>query len=183
MTNAAGRRPGRRWVVALRVVLASAVLWSSSGLSTVSDASGVGQDDADSQGTAARSGQVDIVETVGCVEQRGGPEGAWWLTRSPEPVVSEAGVFNRDQVDEARATALGVKAFELVGIAEFLDSDGLLRSGTRAAFTTPDQVNATGDLRPGHKVLVKGLLIETDETARINLLAVVGLRDDCEAAQ
>ena len=64
-------------------------------------------------------------------------------------------------------------------MADFLTPEGLLRSGDRALFTTPEQVNATGELRDGRTVLVKGLLIETDAAPRLNLVAVVGLGDKC----
>lgn len=121
---------------------------------------------------------VEIVHTVGCVERRAG-EAEWWLTRAAEPTVSEAGVFDEDEVDEARAQALGTRAFHLVGVADFLGAEALLRSFDRSSFTTPDQVNATNELRAGRTVLVKGLLIEADDAARINLLAVVGLADAC----
>ena len=121
---------------------------------------------------------VEIVHTVGCVERRLG-EAEWWLARAAEPTVSEAGVFNDDEVDEARAQALGTDVFQLVGVADFLGAEALLRSFDRSSFTAPDQVNATGELREGRTVLVKGLLIETDDAARINLLAVVGLADTC----
>ena len=121
---------------------------------------------------------VEIVHTVGCVERRLG-EAEWWLARAAEPTVSEAGVFNDDEVDEARAQALGTDAFQLVGVADFLGVEALLRSFDRSSFTAPDQVNATGELREGRTVLVKGLLIEADDAARINLLAVVGLADTC----
>ena len=84
-----------------------------------------------------------------------------------------------DQIAEIGETALGTRQFQLVGVADFLTAEGLLRSGDRALFTTPDQVNATGELRDGRTVLVKGLLIETDGDPRINLVAVVGLEDKC----
>ncbi len=121
---------------------------------------------------------VRIVHTVGCVERRPGAA-EWWLTHAAEPTVVDAGVFNRDEVDEARAQAAGARAFHLVGVADFLGAEALLRSFDRSSFTTPDQVNATGELREDRRVLVKGLLIEAEETSRINLLAVVGLADTC----
>lgn len=129
---------------------------------------------------AARSGPVDIVQAVGCVEERRESSGTtWWLVNSTAPMVSEAGVFNTDHVEEARDASPGSGEFELVGVADFLDVEGLLRSASREQFTTEEQANATGELRGGHTVLVKGLLIPDDEKARINLLAVVGLRDEC----
>lgn len=121
---------------------------------------------------------VEIVHTVGCVERRAG-EAEWWLARAAEPTVTEAGVFDEDEVNEARAQALGTHEFHLVGVADFLGAEALLRSFDRSSFTTPDQVNATGELRAGRTVLIKGLLIESDDAARINLLSVVGLADTC----
>ena len=132
------------------------------------------------QRVAATSGApaVEIVHTVGCVERRAG-EAEWWLARAAEPTVTEAGVFDEDEVNEARAQALGTHEFHLVGVADFLGAEALLRSFDRSSFTTPDQVNATGELRAGRTVLIKGLLIESDDAARINLLSVVGLADTC----
>ncbi len=123
--------------------------------------------------------QVEFVQTVGCVERRAGDASTWWLTRAAEPTVTRAGVFNEVQVGEARETALGDGEFRLIGFADFLTPEGLLNFGDRALFTDPDQINASGELRPGRTVLVKGLLIETDGESRINLTSVVGLADAC----
>tara|TARA_B100000949_G_scaffold208474_1_gene200318 strand:- start:239 stop:511 length:273 start_codon:yes stop_codon:yes gene_type:complete len=90
-------------------------------------------------------------------------------------------VFNRTEIEEIADTVEpGAREFQLVGVADFLDVEGLLASGDRALFTTPEQANATGELRAGRTVLVKGLLIEADESSRINLMAVVGLSETCE---
>ena len=123
--------------------------------------------------------QVQIVQTVGCVEQRGDDAGSWWLTRAAEPTVAKPGVFDETQVEEAKDTALGAREFQLIGAAEFVDAKSQLEWGDRAQFTTADEVNATDDLRKGRTVLVKGLLIDPDGDARINLLAVVGLAETC----
>ncbi len=123
--------------------------------------------------------QVQIVQTVGCVEQRGDDAGGWWLTRAAEPTVVKPGVFDETQVEEANDTAPGSREFQLIGVAEFLDAKSQLEWGDRAEFTTADQVNATNELREGRTVLVKGLLIDPDGDARINLLSVVGLADTC----
>ena len=124
--------------------------------------------------------QVQFVQTVGCVERRTRVESTWWLTRAAEPTVARAGVFNEVQVGEARETAFGDGEFRLIGFADFLTPEGLLNFGDRALFTDPDQINASGELRPGRTVLVKGLLIETDGESRINLTSVVGLADACD---
>ena len=131
------------------------------------------------ESAARRKPQVEMVHTVGCVERRNDTDAPWWLIRAAEPTVTRPGVFNRDQITEIADTALGTGQFQLVGVADFLTAEGLLRSGNRALFTTPEQVNATGELRDGRTVLVKGLLIETDADPRINLVAVVGMEDKC----
>ena len=124
--------------------------------------------------------QVEFVQTVGCVERRTRDDTTWWLTRAAEPTVTRQGVFNEVQVGEARETALGDGEFRLIGFADFLTPEGLLNFGDRALFTDPDQINASGELRPGRTVLVKGLLIDTDGESRINLTSVVGLADACD---
>jgi len=128
-----------------------------------------------------REPQVKLVQTVGCVERHGDREPTWWLSGAAEPTEARAGVFNRTEIDEiAGAVKSGARVFQLVGVADFLDVDGLLVSGDRQLFTTAEQANATGELRTGRTVLVKGLLIETDGDSRINLIAVVGLSETCE---
>jgi hypothetical protein len=122
---------------------------------------------------------VDVVQTLGCVDQRAGTPETWWLRQAAEPRVVQPGVFAVAQVDSARGAALGSQAFQLIGVADFLDVDGLLKSGHRSEFTTPQNANATGALRPGRKVLVKGMLITTSDPKRINLLNVVALTDSC----
>ncbi|MCH8992326.1 MAG: hypothetical protein IIA44_11340 [Acidobacteria bacterium] len=124
--------------------------------------------------------KVQIVQTVGCVEQRGDDAGGWWLTRAAEPTVVKPGVFDETQIEEAQNTATGSREFQLIGAAEFLDAKSQLEWGDRAQFTTAEQVNATNELRKGRTVLVKGLLIDPDGDARINLLSVVGLADTCQ---
>ena len=131
------------------------------------------------ESAARRQVQVEMVHTIGCVERRNDPDLPWWLTRAAEPTVTRPGVFNSDQVAEISAGALGTGQFQLVGVADFLTAEGLLGTADRALFTAPDQVNATGELRDGRTVLVKGLLIERDGAPRINLVAVVGLEDKC----
>ena len=129
---------------------------------------------------------IELVATVGCVAQRaGGVE--WWLVNAAEPDTARSGVFDVLEVEAARDRALGDHEFRLIGVPEFLGTEALLRSADRSLFTTPEQVNATGELRAGRTVLVKGLLIEADSeaesAARINLLAVVGLADACGEAR
>tara|TARA_B100001123_G_scaffold390896_1_gene468841 strand:+ start:1116 stop:1547 length:432 start_codon:yes stop_codon:yes gene_type:complete len=132
------------------------------------------------EGQQSSGPKVNIVQTVGCVERRSGDAAEWWLVQAPEPAVIQAGVFNRSEIEAARNTALGSGTFQLIGVADFLDAAGLLASADRRLFTSPEQVNATGELQEGRKVLVKGALIETDAESRINLLGVIGVADTCE---
>ena len=135
---------------------------------------------AQGQPAGARTGpKVDIVQTVGCAERRSGEGAEWWITQAVDPTVTRGGVFNELQVEEARNASLGSRTFQLVGYADFLDAEGLLQTADRARFTTPEQANATGELREGRTVLVKGALIETDTDPRINLLSVVAVSETC----
>jgi len=135
--------------------------------------------DAQNSAPTKTKAKVDIVQTVGCVSRRDGGS-AWWLTRASAPTVTREGVFNRAEIDDVKKTSVaGTREFHLIGVADFLDAEGLLHSGDRAQFTKTDQVNATGELREGHTVLVKGLLIDSGTESRINLTAVVGIADTC----
>lgn len=133
----------------------------------------------DRRTTPQENPAVDIVQTSGCVERRSGSPDTWWLARATDTRVTQAGVFSMAQIEAAKAQPAGAKTFQLVGVADFLDTEGLLKSGRREEFTTAQTANATGDLRPGRKVLVKGLLVTAGEASRINLLNVVGLADAC----
>ena len=122
---------------------------------------------------------VDIVQSVGCVERHDGNPETWWLAKAADPRVAQPGVFSTGQIDTARGASLGANTFQLIGVADFLDTEGLLKSGRRREFTTPQNANATGEIRPGRKVLVKGMFITSAEPKRINLLNVIGLADSC----
>lgn len=122
--------------------------------------------------------QVDIVQTVGCIERRGAGGEQWWLIHAAPPTVTREGVFTTRDVEAAKEVRRGTRDFRLVGEADYLDREQLLRSQNRAEFTRPEQANAAGALREGRTVLVKGLLIKGDEE-RINLLAVTPLADAC----
>jgi hypothetical protein len=132
------------------------------------------------RGATGEKPKVDIVQSVGCAERRSGAPESWWLTRAVDPRVTQPGLFNTNQVDEARKASLGSLSFQLVGVTDFLTPEELLKSGQRREFTTPETANATGQLRHGHKVLVKGMLIDAPDQKRINLLSVVGLADTCQ---
>jgi hypothetical protein len=129
------------------------------------------------RGASGEKPKVDIVQTVGCAERK---SDVWWLTRAAEPRATTGGIFNSNQVEAAKGTGLGSQSFQLVGTADFVDPEELLRTGQRKEFTTPENVNATGQLRAGRKVLVKGLLVPAADVTRINILSVVALADSCQ---
>ena len=129
---------------------------------------------------AANTPAVEIVQSVGCAERRDGAPETWWLARAIDPRATQPGVFSVAQVEAAKALRPGERTFQLVGTADFLDTESLLRSGRRREFTTAQTANATGELRAGRRVLVKGMLVPASEVPRINLLNVVGVSDSCE---
>jgi hypothetical protein len=122
---------------------------------------------------------VEVVQSVGCVERKQGNPDTWWLSRASEPRVTQPGVFAVSQIDAARRVELGSSTFQLVGVADFLDADGLLKSGQRREFTNAQNANATGELKAGRKVLVKGMFITRGDTKRINLLNLISLAESC----
>ncbi len=134
------------------------------------------------RGVTGERPAVDIVHTVGCAERKQGSSDAWWLVQASEPRVASGRIFNSNEVEAATTAALGTDMFQLIGVADFLDTEGLLRSGQRKEFTTPETANATGALRPGRRILVKGLLISpatANEAKRLNVISLVGVADTC----
>lgn len=132
------------------------------------------------QPSGAEKPAVDIVQSIGCAERRAGTPETWWLGQASDPRVTTPGVFNVKQVEEARSAALGTNLFQLVGVADFLDTEGLLGTGRRAEFTSAETANASGQLQAGRKLLVKGLLVGADGQKRINLVSVISLAERCD---
>lgn len=126
--------------------------------------------------------KAPIVQSLGCAEQRTGSPVTWWLVRASSADAAPPGPFHISQVEKAKGAALGTNAFRLIGETDFLSVEELLKSGERSRFTTPDTANASGQLRAGRKVLVKGLLVVPGDVGgeqRINLMSVVSLADSC----
>jgi hypothetical protein len=123
--------------------------------------------------------KVDIVEDVGCVERRGGSPVTWWLSHAAEPRVTQSATLNTNDLEQVKTIPLGPNEYQLVGVSDFLDVDGLLENPVRRQFTHRETANATGQLRAGYKVVVKGPLVDVDGQKRINLMAVVDLSDAC----
>ena len=120
---------------------------------------------------------VPLVSLVGCVETTGE---AWFLSSATDPKATRTPFASDAEIDESREMALGSNRFALVGVAEFLDADGLLALHQRSELTAPESVNATGQLVAGKKVTVKGLHITSAEPNRLNLTSVIPLADTCD---
>jgi len=123
--------------------------------------------------------KAPIVQGLGCAEQKAGSPATWWLVRASSADPAPPGPFHISQVEKARGAALGTNVFRLIGETDYLSVEELLKSGERSRFTTPDTANASGQLRAGRKVLVKGLLVDVGGEPRINLMSVVSLADSC----
>ncbi len=122
------------------------------------------------------------MQVVGCAEQRAGSPATWWLVRASGADAAPPGPIHVSLVEKAKGAAPGTNVFRLVGETDFLSVEELLKSGERSRFTTPDTANASGQLRAGRKVLVKGLLVVPGDAGgepRINLMSVVSLADSC----
>jgi hypothetical protein len=102
------------------------------------------------QGTNA----VPIVETIGCLAD--GPGHLWTLSNATEPVRATPGFSKADDVRAADAKPLGTQQIRLIGVVEM----------------HPEQ-------HKGHKVLVKGLLIQDGSGQRLNLTSLATVNQTC----
>lgn len=119
---------------------------------------------------------VRIIQTIGCATVEGTN---WFVTSATDPAETEEPFTNDPEVEDAQNASLGSNRFQLIGVAEFLDVEGLLNQFQRSDFTARDSVNASGQLVAGHKVAVKGLFIEDADPKRLNLTSVISLAEAC----
>ncbi len=109
---------------------------------------------AESQAKSKKS--VDAVYAVGCLSEE---DGKWMLIRATDAVVTEISPLT--PIEEEAADALetpGDKRYHLIGVE---------------AFNLPDH--------KGHKVQVKGLLIEATPASRINITSLRHMDAECPA--
>ena len=118
------------------------------------------------------------VRVVGCADQT--PDGAWRLTNATSATETSKPYATKAELIEAAKTALGRERYTLIGTADFLTKEELLKTQQRAEFTRPEVANPTGMLRVGRKLMVKGLLDPASDEKRLNLLAVQRLADTCQ---
>jgi hypothetical protein len=114
-----------------------------------------------------------IVAVVGCAAKTPAPH-IWELARAGARVESTRAGITASERDQLAKQPLGHDTYQLIGVADFVDADTSRAIGDRSKILTPSRVNSTGALVSGHKVAVKGLLIEASPP-RINLTSVVDL--------
>jgi hypothetical protein len=120
---------------------------------------------------------VPLVLVVGCATRDG--DGHWTLSNASEPAVSTIVHADADEGRAFGALPLRDRRYRLIGTADFGSVDELLGEGQRAQFTDREGANATGQLRNGSKVGVKGLLIDGRPVARLNVVSVHSLSGTC----
>ncbi len=109
---------------------------------------------AESQAKSKKS--VDAVYAVGCISEE---DGKWMLIRATDAVVTEISPLTPDEEEAADALETpGDKRYHLIGVE---------------AFNLPDH--------KGHKVQVKGLLIEATPASRINVTSLRHMDAECPA--
>jgi hypothetical protein len=122
--------------------------------------------------------KVSLVAVVGCANRA--PDGMWQLTRATAGTQVRQGYFSTSEIEAAKKLAYGTNRYRLVGTAEFVTKEDLLKTQQRGEFTRPEVANATGALQNGRKIVVKGLLITASNERTLNLLAVEKLEDTCK---
>jgi len=122
--------------------------------------------------------EAPLVSVIGCAQRS--PQGAWTLTDATEGLETRTLFLSAKEIEDARKKALGTSRYVLLGTPDFLTKEELLKTGQRAEFTRPEVANATGQLQPGRKLMVKGLLISASNERRLNLVAVQQLADSCK---
>jgi len=131
------------------------------------------------QGTSsAPKPKVPVVTVVGCANRAA--DSTWQLTRATAATEVRQGYFTTSEIEAAKKQPYGIERYRLVGTAEFVTKEELLKTQQRGEFTRPEVANATGALQTGRKVAVKGLLITTSGGRTLNLLAVQNLDDACK---
>ncbi len=118
-----------------------------------------------------------LVSVVGCATRT--PDNGWMLARASQPTETPRLFSSAKEIEEAKKTALGNNRFKLVGTAEFVTKEELLKTQQRGEFTRPEVANATGQLEEGKKLVVKGLLITSPNERRLNLVSVLQTGQPC----
>ena len=122
--------------------------------------------------------KVPLVIVVGCAARTA--EGTWMLTNATDGIESKVLFMSAKEIEDAKKKALGNNRYKLLGTAEFVTKEELLKNEKRTEYTRPEVANATGQLQDGRKLIVKGLLITVPNEKRLNLVSVQQLADTCK---
>jgi len=114
--------------------------------------------------------KTPLVTVVGCARRT--PDDGWVLTEASQPAETTRLFSSTKEIEDAKEAAFGNNRFKLLGTAEFVTKEELLKTQQRAEFTRPEVANATGQLETGKKLVVKGLLITAANEKRLNLVSV-----------
>jgi hypothetical protein len=131
-----------------------------------------------SQTEDASKPKAPLVSVVGCASRTA--DGSWVLTNATNGVETKQLFMSAKEIEDARKLAPGSNRYVLVGTADFVNKEELLKQGQRAEFTRPQVANATGQLQDGRKLVTKGLLTTASNEKRLNLVAVQQLADSCK---
>ena len=133
---------------------------------------------AEQQSDTSTSKPIPLVSVVGCASRM--PDGTWMLNNSTSGTETDHMYSSVKEIEAAKKHALGTNRYKLLGTAEFVTKEELLKTQQRAEFTRPEVANATGQLQSGRKLVVKGLLIIAPNERRLNLVSVQQLADTCK---
>ena len=95
-----------------------------------------------------------VVQVVGCLVKNG--DRNWQLAQATEPVLTRERASSPDELKALAARPLGAQTFELVSLS-----------------------SVQGDLHPGQKVEVKGLLYKSATTNRVNVSSLQAAGGSC----
>src|SRR5439155_1354277 len=82
------------------------------------------------------------VSVGGCASRTA--DGSWVLTNATNGVETKQLFMSAKEIEDARKLAPGSNRYVLVGTADFVNKEELLKQGQRAEFTRPQVANATG---------------------------------------
>jgi hypothetical protein len=117
--------------------------------------------------------RAPMVVVVGCARTTTLPQ-IWDLTQAGARVESSRAGITTSEKGQLAKQPLGQNTYQLIGVADFVDADASTMIGDRGKILTRARTNTTGMLASGHKVAVKGLLIDATPP-RINLTSVLDL--------
>ena len=122
--------------------------------------------------------KVPLVMVVGCATRTA--DGTWMLANATAGTESKVLFMSAKEIEDSKKIPLGNNRYKLLGTADFVSKEELLKNEKRAEFTQQEIANATGQLQDGRKLVVKGLLITAPNEKRLNLVSVQQLADSCK---